>query len=88
MTHQYIVVKYDSQIITARTKSILKVAEGSMENLGIEGGVLEEKVEMGLSENGNLGELEIGSGVRGAHEGTVEVLVGGGKESAVVMKTS
>jgi hypothetical protein len=34
--------------------------EGSVENLGIGGGVLEEE-EKGLSENGNLGELGIGS---------------------------
>lgn len=43
--------------------------EGSVENLGIG--------QKGLSENGNLGELGIGSG---AHEGTAEVLEGGGED--------
>ena len=54
--------------------------EGSVENLGIRGGVLEEKEV--LSENGNSGELGIGSGVGfgGSHEGSVEVLVGGGED--------
>jgi Toc86/159 family protein import component len=46
--------------------------EGSVENLGIG--------EKGLSENGNLGELGIGSGVSSAHEGTADVLVGGGED--------
>ena len=46
--------------------------EGSVENLGIG--------EKGLSENGSLGEFGIGSGVSGAHEGTAEVLEGGGED--------
>lgn len=57
--------------------------EGYVENLGVGGGVLEEKevlVQKGWSENGNSGELGIGSGVGNAHKGSVEVFVGGGED--------
>ncbi|XP_041022525.1 translocase of chloroplast 159, chloroplastic [Juglans microcarpa x Juglans regia] len=48
--------------------------EGSVGNWGIGGAVLEQK---GLSENGSLGELGIGSGIADAHKGSSEFLVGG-----------
>lgn len=57
--------------------------EGYVENLGVGGGVLEEKevvVQRGWSENGNSGELGIGSGVGDGHKGSVEVFVGGGED--------
>lgn len=57
--------------------------EGYGENLGVGAGVLEEKevlVQKGWSENGNSGELGIGSGVGNAHKGSVEVFVGGGED--------
>ncbi|XP_050265487.1 translocase of chloroplast 159, chloroplastic [Quercus robur] len=57
--------------------------EGYVENLGVGGGVFEEKevlVQKGWSENGNSDELEIGSGVGNAHKGSVEVFVGGGED--------
>lgn len=57
--------------------------EGYGENLGVGAGVLEEKevlVQKGWSENGNLGELGIGSDVGNAHKGSVEVFVGGGED--------
>ncbi|KAK9983769.1 hypothetical protein SO802_033294 [Lithocarpus litseifolius] len=57
--------------------------EGYVENLGVGGGVLEENevlVQKGWSENGNSGELGIGSGVGNAHKGSVEVFVGGGED--------
>ena len=57
--------------------------EGYGENLGVGAGVLEEKevlVQKGWSENGNSGELGIGSDVGNAHKGSVEVFVGGGED--------
>lgn len=57
--------------------------EGYVENLGVGGGVLEEKevvVQRGWSENGNSAELGIGSGVGDGHKGSVEVFVGGGED--------
>lgn len=57
--------------------------EGYVENFGVGGGVLEEKevvVQRGWSENGNSGELGIGSGVGDGHKGSVEVFVGGGED--------
>lgn len=57
--------------------------EGYVENLGVGGGVLEEKevvVQRGWSENGNSGELGVGSGVGDGHKGSVEVFVGGGED--------
>ncbi|KAG6700147.1 hypothetical protein I3842_08G097800 [Carya illinoinensis] len=57
--------------------------EGSVDNWGIGGAVLEKEEvleQKGLSLNGNLGESAIGSGIVDAHKGGSEFLVAGGED--------